>query len=62
MKILQVIDTLNVGGAERVFVDICNILNENQVDVSALFILKGGVLQDKIKSGILIYELNRKSR
>ena len=62
MKILQVIDTLNVGGAEKVFVDICNILNENQVDVSALFILKGGVLQDKIKSGILIYELNRKSR
>ncbi len=38
MKILQVIDVLEVGGGERVFVDACNILFENNVDVTALLL------------------------
>lgn len=61
MKILQVIDTLNVGGAERVFVDICNILKENHQNVSALILLNNsGVLADNLN--VPIIELNRKNK
>lgn len=59
MKILQVIDTLNVGGAERVFVDMCNILHEKNHDITALFLLNGGILQQKIHPEITCIELNR---
>lgn len=54
MKILQVIDTLNVGGAERVFVDICTILKENGQDVSALILLEDkGSLAKELKVPII---------
>jgi glycosyltransferase involved in cell wall biosynthesis len=62
MKILQVIDILNVGGAEKVFVDICNVLKENNEDVSALFLLNGGDLKKYIKITVLVHELNRKNK
>lgn len=61
MKILQVIDTLDVGGAERVFVDICNILKENNQDVTALILLKDrGDLADNLK--VPIIALNRENK
>lgn len=62
MKILQVIDTLNVGGAERVFVDMCNILHGNGLDVSALFLLNGGILSQDLNQEISIIELYRKNK
>lgn len=62
MKILQVIDTLNVGGAEKVFVDICNILSENHVDVSALFIMNEGILGKNLIFSIPKFNLNRKQK
>lgn len=56
MKILQVIDTLNIGGAERVFVDMCNILKDNNQDVSALVLLKNrGELVSQLKVPILTF-------
>lgn len=61
MKILQVIDTLNVGGAERVFVDMCNILQENVHHITALLLLEdGGELASGLKVPLL--HLRRKSK
>ncbi|TGD57168.1 glycosyltransferase family 4 protein [Flavobacterium humi] len=62
MKILQVIDTLDVGGAEKVFVDMCNILHENHQDVTALFLLEGGILKKNMHAGIPFYELHRNGK
>ncbi|MGH2665095.1 glycosyltransferase family 4 protein [Flavobacterium sp.] len=62
IKILQVIDTLDVGGAEKVFVDMCNILYENQQDVTALFLLSGGVLQKNMRVEIPFLELGRTNK
>ena len=59
MKILQIIDTLNVGGAERVYINMCNILHENNHEVSAFFILNAGVLDELIHPGINRYNLKR---
>jgi len=62
IKILQVIDILNVGGAEHIFVDMCNILYENNIDVSVLYILNGGVLKSELNPNIVSFELNRKNK
>jgi hypothetical protein len=59
MKIIQVIDTLTVGGAEKVFVDICNLLFERDQDVSALFLLESGDLKEDLNSNIECFELHR---
>ena len=61
MKILQIIDKLDIGGAERVFVDMCNILQENHQDISAMLLLEDkGVLVVDLK--VPIIALNRKNK
>lgn len=61
MKILQVIDTLNIGGAERVFVDMCNILHENADAVTAFLLLENkGELASQLK--VPVIQLNRKNK
>lgn len=61
MKILQVIDTLCVGGAERVFVDMCNILHENNHNVTALLLLtKNGELASQLQ--VPFIKLDRKNK
>lgn len=61
MKILQIIDTLYTGGAERVFVDMCNILQENGQNVSAMLLLKDrGELEAQLKPSVLPF--SRKSK
>lgn len=62
IKLLQVIDTLNSGGAERVFVDMCNILNKNSINITALFLLEGGLLSQELDYKIPKIELNRNSK
>lgn len=62
LKILQVIDTLDIGGAEKVFVEVCNILYEKRVDVSALFLLKTGKLGEELNNNIHVIELNRTNK
>ena len=60
-RVLQIIDTLGIGGAERVFVDMCNILKENNQDISALLLLENnGELASELK--VPIVQLNRKSK
>lgn len=62
MRILKVIDTLSVGGAEKVFVDLTNLLFEAGVQVSTLFILTPGVLANQLHPNIPRYQLNRTSK
>lgn len=62
MKIIQVIDTLQIGGAEKVFVDMSNTLFEHHEDISVLFLLNGGALQPELKNGIKVFELLRFSK
>lgn len=59
MRIIQVIDTLAVGGAEKVFVDLTNILYEQRLEVSTLFLLQPGTLSSQLYSGIHQHVLNR---
>jgi len=64
MRVLQVIDKLNVGGAERVAVDISIFLsNRNEVDVAFLSLLEPSVLDVELQEkGIKVLYLNRKNK
>ena len=62
MKVLQVIDRLNVGGAERVCLDISNLLFKKNINVAVLTILEKGELLSFLDSNIKIYCLQRKSK
>jgi glycosyltransferase involved in cell wall biosynthesis len=61
MRILQIIDRLSIGGAERVFVDMCNVLYENNQNVSAFLLLDAkGELAKELKVPLKV--LHRKSK
>jgi len=61
MRILQIIDKLDIGGADWVFVDMCNILQENGQDVSAMLLLEDrGELFSQLKVPIVAF--SRKSK
>lgn len=62
MRILHVIDKLNIGGAERVAVNLSNILSENGEDVAFLSLLEKGTLSSSLNPAIKQYELHRKRR
>ena len=49
MKILQVIDTLNIGGAERMCVNISNLLTSKLVENSILVTRKLGPLYKQVE-------------
>ena len=62
LRILQVIDTLNIGGGEVVFSDLCTILFESKMDVTAMFLLNAGHLKDKLPKGMPTFELKRENK
>lgn len=62
MKIVQVIDRLEVGGAERVLVDLTNLLHESQYDVSVICLLQEGQLDAQLASEISITYIRRKQK
>ena len=62
MKILQVIDTLDIGGAERVLINITNLLYKNGMDVSVLTTVANGPLSKDLNSKIKIDTINRKNK
>ena len=62
MKVLQVIDTLEVGGAERILVTMSNLLHQNNIDVSVLVLVKDGELSKDLNSEIPFIKLNRTKR
>lgn len=59
MKVLHVIDTLNVGGAERVFVDLVNILTRAGVHTEVLLLCEGGILESSLDTLVPINKLRR---
>ena len=62
MKVLHVIDKLDVGGAERVLVNMANMLFEKDVDVSVLCLLEESILDRELQKNIPIFYLRRKNK
>ncbi|MFQ3181105.1 MAG: glycosyltransferase involved in cell wall biosynthesis [Polaribacter sp.] len=62
MKVLQIIDKLGVGGAERVCVDLSNLLYTENITVSVLTFISGGELKPLLNKNIPIIKYNRKSK
>lgn len=61
-KIIYIISELDRGGAERVAVDICNLMNANNYNVTILFTRKPGLLSKFLNKGVIQISLNRKKR
>ena len=59
MRICQVIDSLNVGGAERVCIDMCNILDEKGSDFHLLILVSESHLFQELNQSISYTVLNR---
>lgn len=59
LKVLHVIDSLRIGGAERVLVDLCNLLIRKNVDVSVLVITGEDPMRKYLDPDIPYYKLNR---
>ncbi|WP_138434677.1 glycosyltransferase [Winogradskyella algicola] len=62
MRIVQVIDRLEVGGAERVLVDLTNLLHESEYNVSVICLLQEGQLDAQLASEIPITYIRRKHK
>jgi glycosyltransferase involved in cell wall biosynthesis len=62
MNILQVIDTLNRGGAERVLVDLSNLLANRGHAVTVLTLLEPGPLEAELTSDVKRISLHRKNK
>lgn len=61
MKVLQLIDSLNIGGAERMSVNIANTLTENGIENYLVASREGGVLQQFLLPGVSYYCLHKKN-
>lgn len=59
MKILQVIDKLAIGGAEKVLIDLSNILYEHKCQVAVLCLLTPSVLDRQLHTDIQKIYLRR---
>lgn len=62
LTVVQIIDTLEPGGAERVLITLSNILFINGHTVTVITTLLKGPLAAQLLDGIAIKELNRKSK
>ncbi len=60
MRVIHVIDTLNIGGAERVSVMLANLLIDHGVNTSFLVFKKEGTLLNTLDSRLPLIDLNRK--
>lgn len=59
-KILQLVDSLSSGGAERVAVNLANILAANGYDMKLCSTRKGGILENDIEPDVEYFCLNRR--
>lgn len=62
MRILQVIDQLNIGGAERVLVDLTNILHYQREKVEVLTLVRPGDLSKQLDQQIRVTNLARTNK
>jgi glycosyltransferase involved in cell wall biosynthesis len=61
LKVLQLIDSLRAGGAERMCVNIANVLHENGIDVQICVTHEGGPLEKRICPGVKCHILNKRN-
>lgn len=62
MKVLHVIDRLETGGAEKLFVSITKLLHDKSVHVGTLLFQSGSPLEQELKNSITHHALHRKSK
>lgn len=62
MKIAQVIDTLEVGGAEKVLISLANEQFRRQNEVLVITIKNQGPLAKNLEGGVQLFSLNRKTK
>lgn len=62
IKVLQIIDSLDAGGAEMMAVNITNLLNKNKVDCHLCVSNKAGILSEKLLNKDKLIVLNKRSR
>jgi glycosyltransferase involved in cell wall biosynthesis len=60
IKIIQLVDSLHAGGAERMAVNITNVLHENGYEVILCSTRTGGPLEKFINPDVRYYVLNKK--
>lgn len=62
MKILQVIDRLEAGGAERIFVSMTHLLAEKDIPTGVLLFNDGGALDKELDPRVDVHLLNRNNK
>ena len=62
MKVLHVVDKLNVGGAEKVIVNLSNIFEEHGQVADIICLLEEGSLNKEVNKGVNQFFLHRKYR
>lgn len=62
MKVLHVIDRLEVGGAEKIFTGITKLLVGKGIDTGALLFTSGSPLEALLDSGVTLHVLNRTNK
>jgi glycosyltransferase involved in cell wall biosynthesis len=62
MKVLQVIDTLNIGGAEKVLITLTNLLQQKHVTADVLLLVGQGALIKDLDPHAKVYHLNRQQK
>ncbi|MEO7768306.1 MAG: glycosyltransferase family 4 protein [Ferruginibacter sp.] len=61
MKVLQIIDSLNIGGAERMSVSIANVLSENGIESYLVASRKGGALLQFLIPPVIFCSIEKKN-
>jgi len=61
LKILQLIDSLEIGGAERMCVNMANVFSNNRTENILICTRKKGMLASFLPKNTLLVELNKKS-
>lgn len=62
MRVLHVIDRLDTGGAEQLFVSITSLLCDKITEAGALLFTSGGPLEEKLDKRVTIHRLNRSNK
>jgi glycosyltransferase involved in cell wall biosynthesis len=61
MKVLQLIDSLSIGGAERMSVNIANVLADKRIESYLIASRGGGPLEGFLKPAVAFCSLNKKN-
>lgn len=62
MRVLQVTDRLNIGGAEKVLVNLANMLHDKKIPVAVMVFERGYPLEAQLNATIPFYNLERRSK